>query len=462
MKKTPFAGLTILDPGEGIDTDNGAFAEKDRSTIDAFLRLGAKLHRHNAKPGLINPLSTPSGAIIASGGTIAPEVTLSIGYTLEDGQGGETQLSPLATLSTGPPMTLPLAAPSAAFESAGGNLAVNTYYYGVTYGDGEGGETPLGPVVSVERPPGFASGRVKVTNLTFGMVAAGAVEWRLYRSIGGGKFSLLKTGNSSLDFFTDDGSTGAACDVNPPLDSENTTKHINTLQVVLPPLDSNMASASLIKLYVSNSGEFGGATLLDTYPIGSAGHSAVYRNLELQDQSPPDVNTSVGGANQIDPDTELLDWHWKRPVTGSANLGSGLLGDVRLVNTTGDLYAVLAPRASAADPTQWVRLASGAGGGGLGTVFASGSAVAPVEGTGITKLELIGSGGINVKGSAPGGGVFKATLEGEAAVLAQEGMGVLAHGTNASATRPRSFKSYTWIGTVKPNNMVNNDIWVEA
>jgi hypothetical protein len=459
MKKTTFAGITILDPGEGLDTDNSAFTGPDREAIDHFLRLGAKLHRHNGSPGLSNPLSTPSGAIIASGGTIAPEVTLSLGYTLEDAQGGETQISPLATTSTGPPLSVPTAAPSAAFTDSAGSLMVNTYYYGLTWADGEGGETPLGPTVGVERPPGFASGQIELSNLAFGMVGAGAVEWRLYRAIGGGVFNLLGTGNSSSNIFTDDGTVSADCDVQPPLNSENTTRHVNTLKVTLPPSDPNMASASLINLYVSTDGSFGGATLLDSYPLASAGKSAVYRGLELQDQSPPDVNRSVGGANQIDPDTELLDWHWKRPVLASANLGSGALGDVRLVETTGHLYGVLSPLTSAGKPSEWTRLASGAG--SVLNTFASGSAVAPNEGTDISRIEIFGSGGINAKGSEVSG-TYQLTLEGQAATLGQEGMGVIVHKANASAIRPKAFRQYTWMGSVKPNNMAEYDIWVEA
>lgn len=463
MKKTTFAGLTVLDPGEGLDTDNSAFTGPDREAIDHFLRLGAKLHRHNGSAGLSNPGQAASGAIIASGGTIAPEVTLSLGYTLEDAQGGETQISPLATTSTGAPMSVPVAAPSAAFSDSAGSLLVNTYYYGVTWTDGEGGETPLGPTVGVERPPGFASGQIELSNLSFGMATAEAVGWRLYRAIGGSTFSLLATGNSSSDTFTDDGTTSADCDVHPPLDSENTTRRINTLKVSLPPSDLNMSGASLINLYLSTDGDFGGASLLDSYPLASAGQSAIYRTIELQDQAPPDVNRSVGGANQIDPDTELLDWHWKRPVAASAELGSGSLGDVRLVYATGDFYGVLAPLASADKASEWTRLASaGGGGGGALDVFASGSAVAPHEGTDIDRIEIFGSGGINVKGSEPSPGVSQLVLEGQAAVLGQEGMGVIVHGVNASATRPTAHSKYTWMGSVKPNDMVDYDIWIEV
>jgi hypothetical protein len=511
MRKTTFAGLTMLEPGEGLDTDNGAFIERDRETIDHFLQLGAKLHRHNGRAGLGNPQQAASGFVIASGGTIASNLTISLGYTLEDASGGETMLSPLAVVSTASPMNIPTAAPSAAIDYTGGSLLVDTYYYATTWIDGDGGETPSGPAVSVERAPGFASGQVKLSNLTYGMVAAGAVGWRLFRAKGGGTYDLLTTGGLANDTFTDDGLTGVDCDIHPPTDSQNTTNQVSTLEVKLPPADANMAKATNINLYASLTGDFSEGSSLGQYPIASAGNSTTFAALNLADVTPPDVNLSIGGASLIDPDTELLDWHWKRPVAASGLLGSGTLGDVKLAENTGFLYAVLLPSASAAVASQWVRIASAAaasaatfnlkasggtesvpnveelrfvGSGGITAtvtkpatgvalitltqgapklrVFASGSAIAPVGATGIENFELFGSGGINLKEEEVSPGKIKLVIEGQQATLKQEGMGVLVHGSNASATRPTAYRQYTWIGKVKPNNLVENDIWIEA
>lgn len=331
MKKTPFAGLTILEPGEGLDTDSGAFIDRDRLISDRLLQLGAKLHRHSGLSGLANPSTAPSASVIASAGTIAPELTVSIGFTLEDSQLGETELSPLSTVTTGSPMTIPPAAPSGVIDYTGGALLVNTYYYATTFIDGEGGETPAGPVIGVERQPGFASGRVQLSNLTYGMAGAGAQGWRLYRSIGGGSMCLLTTGGIGTDTFTDDGSLGVDCDVHPPNDAVNTTRRVNTLRVDLPKADANMASAAFINVYGTISGDFGGASLLGQYPISSAGKAVFYSSLEFNDAAPPDVNLSIGTASQIDPDTELLENRWKRPVATSALLPVvSTVADVRL------------------------------------------------------------------------------------------------------------------------------------
>jgi hypothetical protein len=55
MRKTLFSGLTVLTPDESILSDDGSFIGADRDTIDRFLEIGAKTHRHTGLPGLNNP-----------------------------------------------------------------------------------------------------------------------------------------------------------------------------------------------------------------------------------------------------------------------------------------------------------------------------------------------------------------------------------------------------------------------
>ncbi|HXU00808.1 MAG TPA: hypothetical protein VN903_07445, partial [Polyangia bacterium] len=375
MKKTLFAGLSVLEPGEPLSSDNGAFTGRDREALDRLLEIGAKTHRHNGSSGVATPSAAPTASLIASGGTLPASISISLGYTVEDEEGGETALSPVAVISTLSAIEAPPNAPTAVFSSTAGTLLVDTYYYAVTFVDGEGGETPLGPAAGVVRPPSFAAGEVKLSGLVTGLAAASATGWRLYRAVGGAAYNLLATGGAGEDTFIDDGSHSLDCSTHPPAGSENTTSATSQLKVTLPHVADSRVD--FINLYATVSGDFSGGSLLGRFPVASAGATALFAALELGATSPPPVNRSIGGAHQIDPDTDILDWHWKRPVAASGALGSGSLGDVRLVENTGALYGVLASGGASAAPG-WTKLAS-AGGAGIANLIVRGSAVGSIQ-----------------------------------------------------------------------------------
>lgn len=379
MQKSLFAGLTVLSPDESILSDDGAFIGRDRETIDRFLEIGAKTHRHTGLPGIANPgLPLQDVQAIPSGGTIAADVTFTLGYSVVDSDGGETMLSPTTVVTTPPALEQPLLAPTAVIDYGdGGTLLIETYYYTLTYIDAEGGETPPGAWAQVEREPGFPNARVLLSGLANGIAAASAVGWRLYRAVGGGTFDFLASGGSATDTYADDGSISVNCDVHPPPDELNTTNNINQLRVVLPSAIS--ASAASLRLYGTNTGAFLGDVFLGAYPTSSAGHTDFFTSFNPQPGAPPDRNHSIGGASKVDPDTEILDWHWKRPVDSAAQLASGEYGDVRLNRGNGDLYAMLR-NPSGFGVGQWTRIAvgsgsavaggsgGGGGGGGIGTL----------------------------------------------------------------------------------------------
>lgn len=330
MEKTPFAGLSVLEPDESIYADNSAFITRDRSEIDRALQIGVKTHRHTGLPGLSNPQVAPSGQIVGSGGTIPSGISLTLGYTLEDAVGGETQISATTLVTTPSPFPSPSVAPVAVADYTEGELDVDTFTYAVTFGDGEGGETPIGPTVTVTREPGFGNAQIKLSGLNVGMEEAGASEWRLYRARSGGEYNLLTTGTGGT--FNDDGTTLADCDVHPPTSNVNTTGDNNQLLYTIPGSAAVGSAATWINLYASQAGDFAESCLLMQVPIGSAGVTVLFDALELLDAQPPDVNRSYGDAGKIDPDTELIDWHWKRPVDSVEDLPEDAEeGDVRAI-----------------------------------------------------------------------------------------------------------------------------------
>lgn len=407
MQKTPFAGLTVLDPDESIYADNSAFISRDRFEIDRLGKIGVKLHRHNGLAGLPNPALPPSGAVVGSGGTIPAGIALTLGYTLEDDMGGETQISPTVLVTLPPPIELPTDEPEAALETTAGELEADTYTYAVTWSDGEGGETPLGPSVTVNVPPGFAHAQIKLDGLDDGMEAAGAVAWRLYRARAGGVYVFLTEDDTAS--FTDSGTIAAQCDIHPPTSNVNTTGSTNQIAYTIPS-GSAIAEGTFINLYASQSGNFEESCLLAQVPVSEAGKTILFSSLELLDWQPPDVNRSYGGANQIDPDTELIDWHWKRPVEKKAELPSSENeeGDVRLVIEDNALY-------------QW-------------------------NGTEWTVLEFTA------------GAVKDERID-------AEGMGVVKFGSDLTFPRPvGGFEQYTWIGEaggVAPEHMDEFDVLLD-
>lgn len=335
MKKTLFAGLSVLEPGEPLSDDNGAFTGRDPETTDRFLELGAKTHRHSGLSGLANPSTTPLVSIIASGGALPPSTAITLGFTLEDEDRGETMLSPTKAISTPGAIEAPTNVPAAVVSTSAGSLLVNTYYYAVTFVDGEGGETPIGPAATAQRQPGFEHSQVELSGLNTGMVAAGATGWRLYRAVGGAAYNLLASGTGAG--FIDDGTHSLDCSTHPPTGSTNTTHGTSQLKVVVPLAPPGTA---FVNVYASVTGDFSGGSRLGRFPAASAGETTFFTTLELGTEQPPPVNRSVGTAHQIDPDTELLEWHWKRPVTHKIFLPTegNQVGDVRLVEDENSLY----------------------------------------------------------------------------------------------------------------------------
>lgn len=399
MDKTPFAGLTVLEPDESLSEDGASFQAINPVIVDRLVELGAVTHRHDAHAALPDPSLPPSAAIVPTGGALPADLALYFGFTLVDTDAGETLLSPAVSVSTGPAFDSPATPPTAEIAYDDGTLLTDTYYYAITLLDGLGGETPPSPWAMVEREPGFASGRVLLSNLRADFDANDAVAWRLYRATAGSTFNLMAEG--STDTFTDDGLDCLNCDQHPPNEFENNTNQASKAVVTLPddPAMSH-ARAAAIRVYSSIDGEFLTPSLVGDFPLSSAGQALEVTNLNFGRGAPPDVSTALPGASQIDPDTDLLDWHWKRPVTDAALLGSGAPGDVRLEHPAGKVWAVLGS-AGAADPDGWTWINSGAAGGGgsIRQVAASGDgsvlnpeAIAFVgEGLGVDVAEAGGS-----------------------------------------------------------------------
>lgn len=343
MDRTPFAGLTVLDADEGLTTDGGSFVNRNPRIIDHLLRMGAQVHRHDAHQGLDDPGATAT-LQINPGGYIPSDTSVWVGFTLVDSDGGETRVSPLASARTSPPLAPP-GRPAAAVSYASGTMRPGRWYYAITLLD-EAGETTLGQSVAIDIAPGHANATITLSGLAALMPAG--TYYNVYKS-NGGAFYYVGYGNANT--FVDDGTLCPDCTGLPP--DTNTTATDGTLVITVP--SAAVLGADAFRVYAATDMVLDSPSLVAELPVATAGQPYSLDALTFQPGSPPPVNLSVGGAEKIDPDRDLIDWHWKRPVGSSAALGSGDPGDVRLAWDDMNLYAV--PSGSAATgASDWFKL----------------------------------------------------------------------------------------------------------
>lgn len=340
MTQTGFAGLEVIPPGGSLTQDGYRFQSINPVIIDLLLKIGAVTHRHDAHAAMADPTEAPVVSVAPTGGALPAGETIYVAYTLIDPQGGETLPVPVVSVSTPGGVEAPTVAPTATLSFAAGSLLTNNYMYAVSIADGLGGETPLGPPASVDVPSSInaeigISGLSALTNAASNNSAT--ATWRLWRSVDGGNtWALMATGVPTGDSFTDDGSIAGNTSVQPT--GTNTTGGYGELSVTVPA--GQPAEAQYFNIYASTDPNLGDPALLGQYPIADAGQAQTYTTLTAQSGTPPLVSTCYGGANQINPDTDIIEWPWKRPVATVADLpttGNGD-GDTRIVLADYGLY----------------------------------------------------------------------------------------------------------------------------
>lgn len=394
MDYTTFAGLTVLDNGESVVADGASFLIQNPRKTDRLLRVGALTHRHDAHPPLLQPHAPLTAQAIASGGSITASAGYFATYTLVDANGGETLAASPYEIVTGGGVGTPGAAPNAVPDYTQGILPAGDYYYALTLTDGQGGETDLGPSVVVTVETGHASASVDLSALATELQANGGagVQWRLWRSYEGEDWHLASQG--STDTFIDTGYDPPDNPALPPV--ANNTGSVYSLLLTLPTAQQEpaMASATAVNLYLSPTDAFLDPCFVEQIPIAQAGQTITLRTDAVQPGAPPRAATAVGGAHQIDPETELM-FGLKAPVAASADLPPGSYGDARVTLDTQTIWAVLL-QGGAVVAQEWTPIAGASGiviqeGGGTGGgELAYASAGAPiVVGSGLTDVLVL-------------------------------------------------------------------------
>jgi hypothetical protein len=351
MQKTPFAGLTALDPVEPASTDDSSALSVNPWVIDALLKIGALTHRHDAHAALAPPGSPPAVSVQDAGGTIPADVTISVAYSLLDAFGGETAASGVYTATTQAGLVDPDASPTLEVSNAAGTLLAADYGYAVTVADNAGGESVLGSEATVTIDPGFATNQVLVSGLAAIVAAAGGIRWRLWRQVNGGMWNLIAEGTD--DTFTDDGAECVNCNVQPPFETGGASNATNALVISVSALPEG---ATGFRLYASEGDTFTPVSLLGQYGPDQAATPLTFTTLDtLALGAPLATPTAIGGAHKITADE--LD------ASVTALLGSGGGGTGGAVGEWQDLAplmggtpsgpAVWEPFAVANDPPQF-------------------------------------------------------------------------------------------------------------
>jgi hypothetical protein len=336
---TTFAGLAAPEPGEGsTQVLNGEFVYRNPDLIDQLLRIGAVAHRHDGHAGLPSPTHPLTLAPGVAVGALNAATTYWMTYTAVDQYGGETLPAPPASAITGGQVDPPSFAPSAGVDFNGGIMPAGNYAYTLTYTDGKGGETPIGPVTWVYIDPGHASAEVQLVGLDAELTSHGgdASEWRMWRSYEGADWHLVTQSGASA--FTDAGFDPPDNPARPP--DGNTTGIVpGSLLMTLPSSDAAIASASSIKIYLSTIQDFYSPALFETVPIACAGTTISVTNAQTANGEPPHSNLSLPGAAKINGPTEVLGWQ-TLTVAASGGASASAPGKLTFKATGGASVAV--------------------------------------------------------------------------------------------------------------------------
>jgi hypothetical protein len=301
---SPFAGLTALDDGDPITVDGGSFLTKNPRITDHLLQVGAVTHRHDAHLAVPNPQAAASGAV-ASGGSLPAGASYAVTYTVVDSVGGETLPAPALALSTGAGAGPPTIAPTVAADYTQGIMPAGGYFYGLTYTDGLGGETVMGPSTFATLDPGYASGAVDLSGMSAELVANGgqAVTWRLWRSYEGADWHLVT--EASTDTYVDTGFDPPDNPALPP--AQSTTSGTSSLSITLPTAiaEPALARAAAINVYLAADDTYQDPCFYAALASGAASSTFTIATATVAQGSPPHVSTSIPGAAQINALTDI-------------------------------------------------------------------------------------------------------------------------------------------------------------
>lgn len=224
LSVTDYFGFTRIGQGETISKNGWAALDADRVVLAKL--LNAAFNRSfTGEPALGDPTDGPTLALNATGGNLPAGTTLYYKVAFVDVYGLESAASPEASITTDAPIAAPTA-PALAVLTDSGTIGTGTFSYVITVLDTVGGETTVSPLASVQ----IASGTTNRIQLSLPELPAGGGSINIYRARPG-QTAFYHLANTTGSTYID---TGSAEDQTVTAPSVNTTNGQTTVTVTIP------------------------------------------------------------------------------------------------------------------------------------------------------------------------------------------------------------------------------------
>lgn len=294
-------GLSILGPGDTLNSDGYKALDADRRLMDRLLTVGCEEHRHTGELGSDRTPTAPPGVELKTeGGTMSAGDRYFYAYTVIDDAGNESASSPQTPID----MPAAIAAPNAPALTAlvgSGSLLPGTYSYVLSaYAGATTFETKAegSAVITIF---GINPGSVSII---LPDLPLGAEGFNVYRKAPSGLHYLYIDSIPNPvhgSTWVDDGSIEGNCDRSlPPI---NRTSNANSVIVSFPGATPDLPEGWSWRIYRSTSAQdWSHSYLLDITPVGVVPHTPLEwtdTGIGAQTGSPPVLSQVLNSPPKI-------------------------------------------------------------------------------------------------------------------------------------------------------------------
>lgn len=294
-------GLSILGPGDTLNSDGYKALDADRRLMDRLLTVGCEEHRHTGERGADRtPTAPPNLELKLEGGTMSAGDRFFYAYTILDDAGNESAPSPPTPIDM--PAAIPApTAPALTALVGSGSLLPGTYSYvlsayaGVTTFETKAESSAVITIFGIN--PGSVS-------IILPDLPLGAEGLNVYRKAPSGLHylyidSIPNPTNGST--WVDDGSIEGNCDRSLP--PTNRTSNANSVIVAFPGATPDLPEGWSWRIYrATNAQDWSHSYLLDITPMGATPHTPLAwtdTGLGAQTGQPPVLSQVLNSPPKI-------------------------------------------------------------------------------------------------------------------------------------------------------------------